>query len=1186
MFFFKRHKKLLINHFVFKKSVYWVFKKIAIRLYYYLFNSNLNNFLLQTKINIPLLSHTKRLTKYIKNKVSFIRNTLYRKHTRFKTTCSRLRNGQPGAYLAYKSFFSYDLTVFSTLQDLVLKYNTINNRLLNWFQFASYNKLFVSDIKVFKKKALSIYIRKRNKAANKLSSIKTYALSTHNTNTNSFFLSNYYCITSNLLNSVRRNSFIKVANLLLNIPFFCQAANIQQSKVLLKYLRYFITKSKNLTNKHLVASLKSKTNNILSSNIKNTLYYYTLDAKYKELIDSSLRAVKDNNYLLKNTSNASNVHNNALLQFVTNVTNTNIEYNTHTTNIISDTKIKSKGKQLVGKLQTQLIHKKNNNCYSTWVSYINKYKSSFYNNLFYSLFKRKEAFAITYFKIFYNHYLILYCMYKLYKVVCSNYLNKKTQLAFHYKKTTKLLTGKICLYKFTKRFKTKKAVVYSVTNKLCLKKNTKQCTRGTIGTYLHTKKKLVNTFNNFKIKIKHTLLLLYYELQSVVERGEYTKSKANKVRIQIASKPRYKMSKLFFSNVSNRSRPEVRKVIIQNKKVTNSSNNKVSNRYINKHNKHNNVNKRDKKLNNTFVKTVINKKLNNTMVNIFKKYFNYYVTFNTYNNTYYVISNVSKKVLLFKYKFLTSINKKLTNGLSILKLRKLLFYKLLLCRKRITRRRWWDICHRVYRTTTIQHSTNTQFLDNSLFYKLVWALSISTISNDKSTISIQLQNNSSIAQTCIYKISSSIQRSIQSLNSQSSTKLVLRQSNIVTQLYKGVLYYRNILGVLKSLNNNMFKLNFLLTYMFTYYVYNKNRMYRYINNILMLFKKKKNTNKITVISDNLYYKYSTRIVANTYVFSRQFYMFDNYRPLLKSTLDAQSNTLLVKNAVVSYFWLNMYKLSSNNFILATWLLKKYIYKYINKLYLIIKYYIFCLVKSNTLLLSSKVKYNNYSLDILTNIFEYNSVLKYIKVLNNYTHFFKTYSKQTYLIDYIGNSTFISIIQNKTYYYFYIKYYIVTFWYLFYYIECSISKYSKINTFLLISYNLNWEYYLNSAKMWCEYIVFQLKKRITIRKVFWYIKKQQIREKRNSLNYILNHPQNSDILAKYKYPLKGIRILYSGNIKKAKRKQRLYYYVWLADIKYSGGMPVRNLKTYIDYYFSVAVLKRASVGIKFWLLYDL
>lgn len=37
MFFVKRHKKYLINHFVFKKSVYFFFQQISILLYTYLF---------------------------------------------------------------------------------------------------------------------------------------------------------------------------------------------------------------------------------------------------------------------------------------------------------------------------------------------------------------------------------------------------------------------------------------------------------------------------------------------------------------------------------------------------------------------------------------------------------------------------------------------------------------------------------------------------------------------------------------------------------------------------------------------------------------------------------------------------------------------------------------------------------------------------------------------------------------------------------------------------------------------------------------------------------------------------------------------------------------------------------------------------------------------------------------------
>ena len=43
------------------------------------------------------------------------------------------------------------------------------------------------------------------------------------------------------------------------------------------------------------------------------------------------------------------------------------------------------------------------------------------------------------------------------------------------------------------------------------------------------------------------------------------------------------------------------------------------------------------------------------------------------------------------------------------------------------------------------------------------------------------------------------------------------------------------------------------------------------------------------------------------------------------------------------------------------------------------------------------------------------------------------------------------------------------------------------------------------------------------------------------DYLAKKNQNI-FLHKFKYALRGIRITYSGNFKKAKRKKKLYYYV--------------------------------------------
>lgn len=62
------------------------------------------------------------------------------------------------------------------------------------------------------------------------------------------------------------------------------------------------------------------------------------------------------------------------------------------------------------------------------------------------------------------------------------------------------------------------------------------------------------------------------------------------------------------------------------------------------------------------------------------------------------------------------------------------------------------------------------------------------------------------------------------------------------------------------------------------------------------------------------------------------------------------------------------------------------------------------------------------------------------------------------------------------------------------------------------------------------------------RVFLYLKSQQDIEallKRN-LNYVINEKELKDLVF-FKYPLKGIRLLFKGNIKKGKRTQKINYF---------------------------------------------
>ena len=92
---------------------------------------------------------------------------------------------------------------------------------------------------------------------------------------------------------------------------------------------------------------------------------------------------------------------------------------------------------------------------------------------------------------------------------------------------------------------------------------------------------------------------------------------------------------------------------------------------------------------------------------------------------------------------------------------------------------------------------------------------------------------------------------------------------------------------------------------------------------------------------------------------------------------------------------------------------------------------------------------------------------------------------------------------------------------FFFLEKTINKFSNSNSFLLINFNFKLKYSINSAKLWCDKILFHLKKKIHIKKVFFYIRSQQSKE-------IKYKKKNNEYLINYKYPLQGIRLLYSGN----------------------------------------------------------
>lgn len=140
-------------------------------------------------------------------------------------------------------------------------------------------------------------------------------------------------------------------------------------------------------------------------------------------------------------------------------------------------------------------------------------------------------------------------------------------------------------------------------------------------------------------------------------------------------------------------------------------------------------------------------------------------------------------------------------------------------------------------------------------------------------------------------------------------------------------------------------------------------------------------------------------------------------------------------------------------------------------------------------------------------------------------------------------------------------------------------YTNSNIFVIPTYNLKNSYVLNSAKMWCDKIRMLLKKRLHIKKVFAFLKMQQIREVKLKESAIKANNVDTLRLLFIKYPLQGIRLIYYGNIKKGKRKQKIYYHLWVSDFKLYGALSCNTYKRYIDFYKHSVPLRNATVGIK-------
>src|SRR5690606_19401234 len=106
--------------------------------------------------------------------------------------------------------------------------------------------------------------------------------------------------------------------------------------------------------------------------------------------------------------------------------------------------------------------------------------------------------------------------------------------------------------------------------------------------------------------------------------------------------------------------------------------------------------------------------------------------------------------------------------------------------------------------------------------------------------------------------------------------------------------------------------------------------------------------------------------------------------------------------------------------------------------------------------------------------------------------------------------------------------------------------------------------MNSAKLLCEYIRNRIERGMYIKRIFKEVRYWQRFELRKLNRLQHKYPKIFDRIEK-KYPFDGIRILISGPQKKARRKQRIYYHLWVREHEYSRRMPLQTVNKNIDYH---------------------
>jgi|BioPla2DNA2_1021312.scaffolds.fasta_scaffold09541_1 hypothetical protein len=123
--------------------------------------------------------------------------------------------------------------------------------------------------------------------------------------------------------------------------------------------------------------------------------------------------------------------------------------------------------------------------------------------------------------------------------------------------------------------------------------------------------------------------------------------------------------------------------------------------------------------------------------------------------------------------------------------------------------------------------------------------------------------------------------------------------------------------------------------------------------------------------------------------------------------------------------------------------------------------------------------------------------------------------------------------------------------------------------------------MNNAKILCEYIRNRIERGAYVKRIFKDVRYWQRLELRKMNRLQHKYPKIFYRIEK-KYPFDGIRILVSGPQKKARRKQRIYYHLWVREHEYSRRMPLQTVNKNIEYHKLHARRRASVVGVKVWL----